>query len=253
MAGDGVEAPPVLVEQQEHAVLVAEDVREPVDGGADQRVEVRAARKPSGELAEADGRRRNGFGHDLERRGARFEHREVEHAVDVRGAQLEHVLHAGERRDGVHIGAQLLEDLAPAFGALVEQLESVLVVVLGVDEQHLRTRVLGEVASRLREELVRQRDALVVDGVHAREVGDVRHALGGARRDHGRDGTAEATVKVRDGEDGAVRRRHRAPLQGVPARGPGVWLYSSSTSNSQATKLGGTSRCIRDLGMASIS
>ena len=60
-----------------------------------------------------------------------------------------------------------LEQRAASLGALVLQDQLEAVVGEGIDDHHARTRVLGEVADRLREELVRERDVLVVDHVHA--------------------------------------------------------------------------------------
>ena len=48
--------------------------------------------------------------------------------VDVGGAQLEHVLHARQRRDRVDVVAQLLEHRAPPLGALVDERQAELVV-----------------------------------------------------------------------------------------------------------------------------
>ena len=57
---------------------------------------------------------------------------DVLHAVDVGGAQLEHVLHALQRGDRVDVLAQPLEHRAAAFGPLVDQRQPVLVVGQGV-------------------------------------------------------------------------------------------------------------------------
>ena len=80
-----------------------------------------------------------------------------------------------------------------------------------VDEQQAAARVLGQVARRLREELVRQRDALVVDDVGLRQVGDVGHA--GRRRggEHGRDGALEARREVGEREAASGSSRSRVP------------------------------------------
>ena len=53
---------------------------------------------------------------------------DVQHAVDVGGAQLEHVLHALQRGHRVDVLAQPLEHVTATFGALVDERQPVLVV-----------------------------------------------------------------------------------------------------------------------------
>ena len=152
---------------------------------------------------------------------------DLHHAVHVGRAELEHVLHAGERGDGVDIAVEALEHRAAALGPLVHQRQPVLVVVQRVEHDQARARVLGEVARRLREELVRERDPLVVDAVHLRDVGDVRHAVGARRGDDCGDRAFEARRDVTQGDVGGGCRvgigHHDDTSIAAPAPGPGVW------------------------------
>ena len=163
--------------------------------------------------------RRRGRGHQLD----------VEHPVDVGGAQLEHLHHPAERGEGVDLGAEPLEHGPAPLGALVDDGEPVLVVGRRVHQQHARPRVLGEVLHGLREELVRQRHALVVDPVHARQVGDVRRAVAGRGGDHGGDRAARSSAPAataRIGHGRSVRSSARPPTR-APAPGPGRLVEAS--------------------------
>ena len=95
-----------------------------------------------------------------------------------------------------------------------DQPEAELLVGHGVDQQHAGARVLGQVPSRLREELVGERDALVVDEVHAGQVGDVGGPVGRRGRDHRRHRPLEAQPERLErharswrGDPGGERRR----------------------------------------------
>ena len=55
VAGDREQASPVLVEQQQHRVLVAEQLGQAVDGDPHERVEVAAPRELGAQLAERRG------------------------------------------------------------------------------------------------------------------------------------------------------------------------------------------------------
>ena len=193
----------------------------------DERVEIRAAAEALAQLRERAGgpdrltSRRCGFGRDPI---------ELDDAVDVGAPQLEDPLHAGERGDGFDVAVQPLEHRAAPLGALVAQHEPVLVVGDRVDEQHARGRVLGEVAHRLREELVRQRDALVVDEVHPGQVGHVRRAVGRRSRDHRRDDALEAALISRSETGPASAIDHAAGAeQRSSGRGSGRLVEQVST------------------------
>ena len=168
----------------------------------DQRVEIGAAAEPRRELSEPRGGR--GVVHEcgarvflgVDRRVLRSESFDAQHAVDVRGAQPEHVLHAGEGRDLVDVVAQPFEHLAASFSALEVEEQAVLVVRPGIDEQHAGPRILDQVAHRLGEELIRERDAFAVDHPDPGEVRDVRSAVGRGGCDHGRDHAFEAPVEL---------------------------------------------------------
>ncbi len=165
---------------------------------------------------------------------------DVEHPEQVRGTQLEHVLHAVVRGGLVDVLAQLLEHRALLHGAFEHQREAELRVGGRVDQQHRRSRVLDEVARCLREELVRQRDVLVVDVPDPGQVGDVRDAGSRRRRDHRGHGALEAETQVGQTRDVVV-----AHDSGAPARGPGVWSNISSTTSVHATLLAGKIRSNR--------
>src|SRR5581483_11916193 len=95
----------------------------------------------------------------------------------------------------------------------------------------------------LREELVRQRHVLVVHEVDAREVGDVRHAVGRRRRDHRRDDALEARGDLRQRDGGRVLHGHASTRASrAPADGPGVWSNSSSILTTHATTSSGSAR-----------
>ena len=145
---------------------VTQELLEPVDGRAHECVEIRTSAQPADQLAQSRGSGlRASPVMQIERLGVHA--LDVEHPEDVRGAELEHVLHAVERRGLVDVLAQPLEDRTLAHGALEHDRESILVVGGRIDEHHRRPRVLGEVAHRLGEELVRQHDVVVVDVPHA--------------------------------------------------------------------------------------
>ena len=114
-------------------------------------------------------------------------------------------MHAGQRGDGFDIPVELIEERPAPFGAFVAEDQPVFVVGDRVDQQHARLRVLGEVAYGLREELVRDRDPLVVDEVDAGQVRHVGRAVTRGGRDHGRDDALEARADRRQ-RDGCVAR-----------------------------------------------
>ena len=93
--------------------------------------------------------------------------------------------------------------------------------VTGCDEDQAAGRVLGQVAGRLRHELVRQRDALGVDRVGPGQVGHVRHARrrrgGEDRRDHPREALLEVGEQRRDGSGSLTTCPSR--LNGHPRAG----------------------------------
>jgi hypothetical protein len=139
---------------------------------------------------------------------------DLDDAEDVGGAKPEHVLHPYHRRQCVDVGPQPVEHMAAPVGALVHERETELLEAHGVQEQQIRTRVLGKVARRLRHELVRERDSLVVDLVGAGDEGDVGHAVARGGGQHCRDGTTEAALDV--------VKVHVGARMALPAVGPGV-------------------------------
>ena len=202
VAGDGEEAGAVLVEQQEHRSARSRTGRpgpapswRPACRGrrpAPVATRARPARwgrpcrrpPPVAGSPRADGR-------------AEGTSSMVEHPVDVGGPELEDLHHPAEGGEGVDVAAQPLEHRPAPLGALVHDGQPVLVVGHRIHQQHARPRVLGQVLHGLREELVRQRDSLVVDPVHPRQVRDVRRAVGRRGGDHRRDGAAEAALQLR--------------------------------------------------------
>ena len=247
VGGDRVEPTARLVEQQEQRVREPEHRVERLECGGDQGVEVTASAEAGVQLAE--GRRiQRRLGGDLARGRPtgtdrldrtlpvdRGEHLlDVEDPIDVGGPQLEHVAHARERGDHVDVLPKPLEHPAATLGALVHDRQAELVVGDGIDDQEAGPWVLGQVATGLREELVRQRDVVVVDDADARQVGDVGRAVGRGRGDDRRHHALEADVQV-------AQREHRvahvgSTARGAPAPGPGVWSKISSTCIVQTTK-----------------
>ncbi len=163
---DREEPTALLIEQHQHRVGVAQELVEPVDGCADEGVEVRTPAQPSDQLPQRCGSSSR-TAQAMWRERLRVHTLDVEHPEDVRGAELEHVLHPVERRGLVDVLAQPVEDRPLAHGPFEHDRQPVLVVGRRIDEHHRRPRVLGEVAHRLGEELVRQHDVVVVDVAHA--------------------------------------------------------------------------------------
>ena len=222
-ARDRVQPLARLVEQHEQRVLVPEQLRQARQRRAHERVEIGTAGEARAELARggtaAPRRTRASLTEptsrpiacigQVDRRGNQVELRPRGRR---RAAQLEDVLHAGERSDRVDVTPEPFEQRAPPLRPLVREEQPVAVVTQRVDDDDGRPRVLGEVARRLREELVRQRDVLVVDHVHAREVGDVGHTVGRRGRDLGRDDAFEAGLDVAQRQRVVRRQRHASTL-----------------------------------------
>jgi hypothetical protein len=242
VARDRVQPGAVLVEQEQQRVLVAQQLGQPRERDADEGVEVLAAiesRRELGEMQRARGgvdrrhavRRFDAIGpfEVLAVRGR--EHvLDRHHAVDVGRAQLEHVLHSCECRNRVDVGVEPLEHRAPAFGPLVHQAQPVLVVVQRVEREQAQARVLGDIARCLRQELIGERDPLVVDEMNLRDVRDVGRAVGRRRGNHGRHHSFEAHRDVPQPDLRSLRglrrlARHHddATSMAVPAPGPGLW------------------------------
>ena len=189
---------------------------QPVDRRTHQRVEVGTPAQPGDELAERLGlclRPSQG----MEAMGL-VEQLHVGHPEHVRRLELEDTLHLVEGSRLVDVFAQPVEDRSPAHSALEHHRQPVLVVRRWVDKHHRRRGVLGQVPRRLREELIGERDVLVVDISDAREVGDVRDARRGRRCDDRWDRSFEALAQRRERD--ALVLCH---LTDAPARGPGVW------------------------------
>ena len=231
VAGDGEQAPAVLVEEQQHRVGVAEQRGQAVDGGLHEGVEVAGAAEASGELGHRGEAVGGGSGVAGGERGpgrlgaapGSGEVLDVEHPVDVGAAEAEDALHAGDGGDVVDVVAEAFEHRAASFGALVDDGESVLVVGERVDEQHAGAGSFGEVADGLGEELVRQGDVVVVDHAHPRQVGDVGGAGGVGGGDHRGNGPFEAGGEVGEGELPVAGHGPASSSSTVPAVGPGVW------------------------------
>ena len=140
---------------------------------------------------------------------------------------------------------------AAALGALVRHGEPPLVVRMRIDEQDARAWVLREVSRRLREELVRERDAFVVDATDLGEKRDVGRAVGRRGRDHRGHRALEAGCRA-SASDTCSRRDGRAGI-GVPAAGPGVWSNSSVTRTVHATSALGARRSRSSRGVRSVA
>src|SRR5262249_16870034 len=92
---------------------------------------------------------------------SRLAHRQ--HPVHIGGAQLEYAAHSGERSDRLERDIHHLEQRTGFFRMIVLQLKIPFLKILRVATAQLGKRVLGDVAVRLVEELIRQRDMGFVD------------------------------------------------------------------------------------------
>src|SRR5438874_11963797 len=134
--------------------------------------------------------------------------------------------------------------------ALVGDGEPPLVVRVRIDQQDAGAGVLREVSRRLREELVRERDAFVVDATDFGQKRDVRRTVGGRGRDH-RGNRALETRRERTERD--LDQWGPARCMGVPAAGPGVWSNNSPTRTVQAESAVGARRSGSSRGVRSIA
>lgn len=172
VAGDRVQPVALLIDQEQQRVSVAEQLSQAIDGHADQGVEISTPVQSRTQLAQAGRGRRVGPGRTPSRgllghrRAVRQRPLDANHPVDVSPPKVKYVLHAVQRGDSIHVVAQVLERGTPPLGPLVHDRHPVLVVRARVDHEQARPRVLGKVAGRLREELVRQGDAFAVYKPH---------------------------------------------------------------------------------------
>ncbi len=157
------------------------------------------------------------------------------HAVDIRAAQHEHLVHAAVRGDAGELRLHVFEQRAGGLGAQVLHAQAEVAEAARLDDLHLGVGVRQHVLARLAEKLERQRDVLAVDVMHLRGVGDVGRAVGRAGRDHGRHGAVEAGADRVEGEfHGAITSGARAST--VPACGPGVWSKTISGAKRSAAR-----------------
>ena len=247
VAGDREQPGPVLVEQQQHRVLVAEQLGQAVDGDAHERVEVAAPAEPGAQLAERRGagrcRRAGGAtsGSDGGAVGplARRDLLDVDDAVDVGGPQPEHVLHAGQRGDRVDVVCAA--GRRPARAARCARTRAVSRYSSWVRGSTQQQATPVGFSARLRAVFEKNwfdsAIALVVDGVDLRQVGHVRHAVGRRGGEDRRDGALEAAGEVGRGvrPSALTTTRRRAP---APGRASG--RRPRSTSTVTATKSAGT-------------
>ena len=91
-----------------------------------------------------------------------------------------------------------------------------------VDQYEAGLRIVAQIARSLAEDLVRQRDVVIVDLLDMAEIRDIGDAIGRGRRDDRRDHTLEAIPKVAQAQ---------AHVTTVPAREPGVCSKTRSTSS----------------------
>jgi hypothetical protein len=122
----------------------------------------------------------------------------------------------------------------PPLGALVRELQAVLVARARIGQDDRRSWVLDQVQRALAHELVGQRDAFHVDDVDRGQEHDVRHARPVGRGQDRRDPPLDTAAQVLDGQQRAIAA-HRGPPIAPPARGPGVWSNMASTRTVHAT------------------
>lgn len=117
---------------------------------------------------------------------------DVEHPVDVRTAQHEHLVHVGLRGDAGELRLHVFEQRTCGFGAHVMQLEPEVAEASGFDHLYLRVRMREHVFACLAEELIGQRHVFGVDVMHLRGIGYIWRAIGRSGRHHCRNRTVEA-------------------------------------------------------------
>lgn len=117
---------------------------------------------------------------------------DVEHPVDVRTAQHEHLVHVGLCRDAGELRLHVFEQRTFGFGAHVMQLEAEVAEAAGFDHLHLCVRMREHVLACLAEELIGQRHVFGVDEMHLRGIGHIRRAVPGAGGDDGWNRAVEA-------------------------------------------------------------
>ena len=207
------------VEDQRHYGLEPQLADEAVQGAVEDSVRFRPGRDPRREprrARQADAGRHRGAG-GL-RRLRRVHRAAAGHAIDLRASQPHHLGKAMLAADRRQLRVHAIKHIAVGQRADVHDVQDMLRPGPAADHHDRGEARRLHVRCRLRKELVRERDVLLIHHVHLRQVGDVGDAIGVQRGDRCRDHAFEAVLQIAE-LDGHASARARTR----PAPSPGVW------------------------------
>jgi hypothetical protein len=149
------------IEQPQHRVVDSEQLAEPAQQRVEQAGEVITIRHALGQQARV--RRQI----DARLRGRQLlaprDPTQLEHPVNIRAAQMEHIVHADVARDSHELGAQTLEHRPFGFGALVFELQHDAGAGVGIVESQRGALRREHILATAIEELVRECDVQWID------------------------------------------------------------------------------------------
>jgi hypothetical protein len=219
------------VQHQHHGMAHAHEIGQAGQRGVQQFVQSRATRQA---LAAAAHRIERVAALRRRRQGVPFHRFDLQHLINVRTQQLEHMGHAGVRGNAGQLRFHALKQGALRLGVQVAQMDAEKLGRGRMQHQHRGVRIGQDVLPRLVEKLERQGHMALIHIVGLRDVGHVGRAVAATG---GHDGGYGALQAMADGAQLNTAFHHpRPPVTGAPALGLGVWSKATSGSKLRTTR-----------------